>query len=137
MPTALASAYLSTTYKVDAERNAIALRVGQHNAALDRLLKRRGVRTWAFVTACNPGSARWPDWRNLPRRRRLERLARRLGYLTLSGAGVGDDLGWPAEPSVLILHIPRQRARRLGRLFGQNAIVVGRRGGRPELVWCW
>jgi hypothetical protein len=134
--TALASAYLSTTYRVDTARGAVALRVGQHNAALERLLKRRGVRTWAFVTACNPRSAHLPRWRNLLRQHRLQTLARRLGYHMLPGAGVGEDPAWPSEPSFLILSIPRQRARRLARLFGQNAIVAGRRGAPPELVWC-
>ena len=135
MPIALASAYLSTTYRVDTPRGSIGLRVGRHNTALDRLLKQRGVRTWAFVTACNPRSQRLPHWRNLLRQRRLQSVCARLGYAILAGAGAGDDPGWPPEPSLLVLGIHRQRARRLARLFGQNAIVAGRRGAAPELVW--
>jgi hypothetical protein len=138
VPAALfAAAYLSTTYWVEAPDNRpIALRVGQPSRALDRLLKRHGVRVWAFVTACNPRSRRLADWCNLARQRRLQALSGRLGFAALPGAGVGDDPAWPAEPSLLIVDIGRARARRLARLFGQNAIVVGRRGGPPELVWC-
>jgi hypothetical protein len=132
----LATAYLSTTYRVDAPGGSIALRVGQHSDALDRLLKRRGLRTWAFVTACNPYSRRLPGWRNLARQRRLHTLSGRLGFAALPGAGVGDDAAWSPEPSLLIVGIGRQRARRLARLFGQNAIVAGRHGRAPELVWC-
>ena len=137
MPAALlVPAYLSTTYRVDAPTGPIALRVGQRSAALDRLLKRRGLRVWAFVTACNPHSRRLPGWRNLARRRRLQALSGRLGLAALPGAGVGDDTEWPPEPSLLIMGIDRARACRLARLLGQNAIVAGRRGRAPELVWC-
>ena len=136
MPTALATAYLSTTYRVDTPGGAIALRIGQRSAALDRLLQQRGIRTWAFVTACNPHSARLPSWRNLARQRRLKALSRRLGRSTLPGASVGDDPTWPPEASILVLGVSPERARRVGRIFGQNAIVTGRRGALPELVWC-
>jgi hypothetical protein len=132
----LARAYLSTTYRVDAPAGLIELRIGRASGALDRFLRQRGVRTWAFVTACNPYSLRLPDWRNLARQRRLRALCRRLGFSALPGAGIGDSPGWPAEPSLLVLGITRARARRLGRLFGQNAIVAGRCGRAPELVWC-
>jgi Protein of unknown function (DUF3293) len=132
----LAAAYLSTTYRIDAPSGPIALRVGEGSGALDRLLKRRGVRIWAFVTACNPQSRRLPGWGNLARQRRLQALTRRLAFQTLPGAGVGDNPAWPAEPSLLIAGIRRARACRLARLFGQNAIVAGRRGKPPELVWC-
>ena len=40
---ALAAAYLATTYRVDAPRGPIALRIGERSAALDGLLKRRGA----------------------------------------------------------------------------------------------
>ncbi len=137
MPAALlVPAYLSTTYRVDAPAGPLALRVGQRSAALDRLLRHRGLRAWAFVSACNPRSRRLPGWRNLARQRRLQALSTRLGLAALSGAGVGDDAAWPPEPSLLLMGIGRARACRLARLFGQNAIVAGRRGRPPELVWC-
>lgn len=132
----LAPAYLATTYRIDAPEGPIALRVGERSGALDRLLKRRSLRSWAFITACNPHSRRLPDWRNLARQRRLLALACRLGFGVLPGAGVGDGRGWPPEPSLLVLGISRARARRLGRQFDQNAIVAGRCGRAPELVWC-
>jgi len=132
----LTAAYLSTTYRVDAPTGPVPLRVGRGSRALDRLLQRRGWRTWAFVTACNPRSHRLPGWRNLARQRRLRTLVEQLRYPFLSGAGVGDDSGWPPEPSLLIVGISRARACRLARLFGQNAIVVGRRARAAELVWC-
>lgn len=137
MPAAiLAAAYLTTTYRVDAPAGPIALRVGQGSRALDGLLRRRGRRTWAFVTACNPRSRRLPGWRNLERQRRLRTLVRQLRFPVLPGTGIGDDRLWPPEPSLLILGISRVRACRLAGLFGQNAIVVGRRARAAELAWC-
>ena len=83
----LTAAYLSTTYRVDAPCGPIALRVGQRSRALDGILRRRGRRTWAFITACNPRSQRLPGWRNLARQRRLQALVEQLGYSTLAGSG--------------------------------------------------
>jgi len=37
---------------------------------------------------------------------------------------------------VLALGVSRARAERLGREFGQAAVVWGRVGGKAELVWC-
>jgi hypothetical protein len=133
---ALTAAYLATTYRVDAPRGPIALRIGERSAALDGLLKRRGACAWAFVTACNPCSRRLPAWRNRVCQCRLEALVQTWGYATLPGEGVGDDPAWVPERSVLILGIGRSRACRLARLFDQHAIVAGRRGGVPDLVWC-
>jgi hypothetical protein len=132
----LSAAYQATTYRVDLPGGSLALRVGVRNAALERLLKKRAVRAWAFVTACNPRSTLLPAWRNRVRQHRLATLCRALGHSTLPGAGVGDDPAWVPEPSVLILGIGRRRACRLARLFDQHAIVAGQRGGVPELVWC-
>jgi uncharacterized protein DUF3293 len=132
----LRAAYLSTTYRVDAPSGPIALRVGEGNRSLDGLLRGIGRNTWAFVTACNPRSHPLPGWRNGARQRRLRALVQRLRYPALPGAGIGDDPDWPLEPSLLIIGIGRARACRLARLFGQNAIVAGRRGCAAELVWC-
>jgi hypothetical protein len=132
----LAAAYLSTTYRVDGPKGPVPLRVGRGSRALDRLLQRRGRRTWAFVTACNPRSRRLPGWRNLARQRRLRALVEQLRHPFLPGAGVGDDSAWPPEASLLIMGISRARACRLARSFGQNAIVVGRRARAAELAWC-
>jgi hypothetical protein len=113
-------------------RGPIVLRVGQRNASLERLLHRRHARMWAFVTAWNPRSHRLSLWRNAARQRRLERLCTD----TVPGVGVGDDLAWPPEPSLLALGMAPGTAARLARMFGQNAILAGTRGRPARLVWC-
>jgi hypothetical protein len=105
--------------------------VGQRNRPLERLLHRQHRRDWAFLTAWNPRSRRLPRWRNERRQRALARLL----PLALLGAGVAADGRW-AEESLLAFGVPPGRARRLARQFGQNAVVVGRRGVPARLLWC-
>lgn len=130
----LEGAYRATTYRVAAGRVRIDLRIGQRAAALDRLLHRAGIRECALLTACNPASRPLPAWRNRVRQVRLWRLLRGA-RLRLPALGVPDRGGWAPEASVLAGPLPRGRARRLGRRFGQNAVVAARRGRPCVLVW--
>jgi len=132
------AAYLATTYRVLGPRSAIDLRIGRRAPALDRLLHALGIREWAFVSACNPASRALPRWRNRIRQTRLHRsLLSLLGQagVVLPGLGVPDAPDWRPEPSFLAMPVGRGRARRLGRQFGQHAVVAGRRGRRATLVW--
>jgi len=61
---------------------------------------------------------------------------KRRGYTTFPGEGSGDDGQWPPERSLLILGILRDDAIRLGRDFGQRAVVYGEQGGRALLLPC-
>jgi len=134
---ALEAAYRRTLYRVAVPgRGPLDLRVGRRSRRLDRLLAALGCRDWAFVTAWNPGSRSLPAWRNALRSRRLARALERLGYCTLLGLGVADDDRWRSEVSLLVVGMPAARALRIARLFGQNAIVAGRRGGDARLLWC-
>ena len=132
----LAAAYLATSYCVDAPAGQIWLRVGKRSRNLDRWLRRQNARSWAFITAYNPASRRLPRWRNQGRQRCLHYHIDTLGFIAWPGAGVGDDPTWEPEPSFLVVGIPIDEARRIARRFGQNAIVAGRIGGAPQLVWC-
>jgi len=132
----LESAYLATTYRVEAQRGSIDLRVGQHCAALDRLLQRCEAKTWAFVSATNPRSMPMPAWRNRDHHLKLVQAVRAAGYPLLEGAGLPADTHWDPEPGLLIIGISRDAAGELGKRFGQLAILVGCRGGMPELLWC-
>jgi len=129
-------AYLGTTYHVAAPSGPIALRIGIGSRHLDRALSLHRARHWAFITACNPRSRVLPRWHNALRQRRLHALVTQLGYLAWPGAGIGESPYWQPEPSLLVVGIPVAAAVRLGRQFRQNAIVAGRRGRAPELVWC-
>lgn len=132
----LRAAYEATAYWVEAgPQRRFAIRVGARSADVDALLAAAGVETWAFVTAANPRSVRLSAAENA---RRMGGLGARLGEhgrAFLPGEGVGDEPGWPAEPSVLVLGIDETAAVALAREFDQHALVVGRRGEPARLVW--
>jgi hypothetical protein len=132
----LHSAYLRTTYWVEARPAPIALRVGERSRALDRVLAQHRVCSWAFVTAWNPKSQVLTPWRNAARDAQLRQTLARDRFRWLPALGEGDDPGWTPEPSVLVLGMSVPDAVSLGRRLKQNAVVTGKLGGRATLVWC-
>jgi Protein of unknown function (DUF3293) len=129
-------AYRATDYVVDATGGAIALRVGEHSPALNRLLKESGADQAVFITAWNPQSMRLAAEENGSRQSELVREVRGRGYAVIGGRGVGTGGGWPAEDSVLVVGMEAEEARELGRRFGQLAVVFARVGRMVELLWC-
>ena len=132
----LAQAYEATTYRVKIPEGDILIRIGVANPELDLLLNQYGVYSWAFITAWNPASVPLSLLQN--RQRHAEMIAhlhcRNVPYL--DGIGVGDDTDWPPEQSALTFGLNREEARKVGALFGQNAVVYGEYNGCPELLWC-
>jgi hypothetical protein len=136
MEPTLLDAYRRTAFIAYTSMGRVVLRIGKPSADLDALLSSTGVATWAYITACNPGSVRVTDGQNLARQRELEQVITARGCVSYRGDGIGDDGDWPAEPSLLILGIARDEAVQLGRRFGQLAVVCGERGHEVELVVC-
>jgi hypothetical protein len=132
----LERAYLATTYRVHEPEGSIDLRIGQASAPLDRLLDRNKAPTWAFVSAANPGSVMLAPADNSRRHAALVEAVQFGGFCFIEATGIPADASWPPEPNLLIFGISRSAARLLGRRFGQLAVLAGRRGGVPELVWC-
>jgi hypothetical protein len=133
---ALAQAYRATTYRVYVARRArIDLHPGRRCIALDRLLARIGARHWAFITAWNPRSRSLPGWRNAKRQRDLLARLRTAGLQALPAAGIPATGNWSAEESLFVPGLAPGAARTLARVFGQNAILAGRRGGPARLIW--
>ncbi|MGH8791905.1 MAG: DUF3293 domain-containing protein [Stackebrandtia sp.] len=135
-PDGLAEAYRHTTYRATAPHGTIDIRVGARCHALDDLLVRRRMRAWGFLTAWNPGSRELSLSENRRRNLMLEDRLRDLGALTLPSLGIGDDQTWTPEESVLALGLDPEASVRIGREFQQNAVVAGRLGEAPELLWC-
>ena len=132
----LMSAYRQTSFFADTPRGRFCLRVGSRHADLDAWLVADGVRCWAYVTACNPGSVPLSDTDNRRRQEDLERVVVDMGHRFCRGEGIGDDRRWPPEQSLLMLGIARAETIALGRRFGQHAIVYGEVGGEAQLLRC-
>ena len=144
--------YLRTTYRVTEVDPAIDIRIGEPCAALDALVEKHASgeagghtstfhvhpspsRSWAFVTAWNPGSKKLDDAENRHRQVQLEAEVKEGGYVFYRGAGVPDEKNWQPEESILILGIERSDASDLGKKYGQAAIVVGTMNTQPELLF--
>ena len=132
----LLEAYRKTAFNVDTPKGRLSLRIDEHCLALDDVLTDQGVSTWAYVTAFNPGSTRLRDAENAARQHELESTIANLGIPSFPGEGIDDNGQWPPEPSFLILGIGRGDAVRLGRQYGQFAVVFGELGRPAELVRC-
>jgi hypothetical protein len=100
------------------------------------VLRRRGVREWAFITAFNSHSTPIALPENERRQAALVEMVSRAGYECLTGRGVAEGGGW-SEESVLVFGLARDEARRIACEFGQDAILVGACGQPAELLWCW
>jgi hypothetical protein len=125
------AAYRAAHYRVFADPPFV-LRVGERSAELDALLTSHAADTWAFVTACNPGSVPLSAEVNAERMSHLREV---LGKFTIYPGESSDSTGEWVEPSVLVVGISRTEAVGVANTFGQNAILAGERGGAVELVW--
>jgi len=67
-------------------------------------------------------------------RGQLDGLNETAKYRIFQGEGRDPEGKWKAEPSVLIMGIPRAEAEALGRRLEQNAIVFIEKTKAPELV---
>ncbi len=129
------AAYLDTDYVVQYRGGEFDLRIGVCSVAADRLLCARRRRHAVFVTADNPFSRPVPDLLNRGARLRLRHWLRRRGIDVVPGLGRARRGGWPPEHSVLAIGADAAMARRLCRLWRQNAVVLVTRHRAPELVW--
>lgn len=56
----LVEAYGATTFAAKLPDGEIGIRIGQRHLRLDVLRKEQCAGTWAYITACNPGSVNLP-----------------------------------------------------------------------------
>lgn len=132
MDEALLADYRASTYLVCMDRlqwSAIVL-----DQPLAPVLQRQvGARSWAFITAWNPGSVHRDEDENADAQRRLlaalERLAPRP--MILPAVGVGASCWY--EPSLFVAGADFAAFDALGREHGQNAYLRGDGAGPATL----
>ncbi len=118
-------AYLETDYWVERvpAAESFALRVGEPCEPMKQFAVPNRASGAAFITAYNPLGIATDERANQQEQAalaaRLEGCARNV----LPGEGRGRIGDWPAEPSWLALGIDFDDACRVGREFGQNAII--------------
>lgn len=129
----LRDAYLETLYEV--KYLDLQLRIGEENWHLEEFLIDNNVFSWAFISAWNPFSQPLSPSENENRHSKLVDFAKKKHWVFAEGFGVPQNEDWQAEKSLLLLDISRIEAINLGKRFDQNAIVIGRLGKAPELIF--
>jgi Protein of unknown function (DUF3293) len=129
----LRKAYLQTAYVVRAPQGVHALRIGATHPAFDAEVEAAGARSWAVVTAWNPGSLPRTAEENVLAQGELLRVTALLGLVVWAAEGKADGGGW-REESVCILDVEAAAAVALGRQFGQLAVVVGQVSSAAQLL---
>lgn len=125
---ALLAKYLATTYQAELPEGPLRIRIGGPPPEL--------AVSWAFITAENPGSHELEPEENRKRSAQLAGQLNASGWIWHRGRGIPDQPGWTAENSFLVLGISGEEAVRIGRRFGQKAIVAGRPGEPARLLEC-
>jgi hypothetical protein len=129
------AAYRATLYRVRTGSLAFDLRVDVASAPLAALMRRHGVTTAAYLTACNPYSVRTPDAANRTANEELRSALVRADAFIFEGEAIDPTGVWPAEPSFLALGLALATARELGMRFRQNAMLFADDDAVPRLVW--
>ncbi len=129
----LLKAYLNADYCI--VKPSLKLKVGEISSELDVFLMDNNAFYWAFITAWNPHTQILKEEENEKRHLDLMQTLFEGRYTFCEGYGESQDDRWPYEKSLMILDITKSDAMRLGRRFGQNAILYGALKSPAELVW--
>ncbi len=129
----LREAYLATLYEV--KHLGLQLRIEEENWDLEEFLIDNNAFSWAFISAWNPFSKPLSLSENEIRHSKLKNFAKNKQWVFTEGFGVPQNKEWKAEKSLFILDISKIEAIHLGKDFDQNAIVIGRLGKAPELLF--
>ena len=129
----LIEAYRATDYHVDAE-TPFVLTVGQASPALGQLYSKHRCQCAAYVTASNPFSQVTNDADNQRRHAELVEELKNRSLHFVEGMGRDSRGQWPGEASCLVLGLSLEAAKKLGRHYGQNALVWCGPDTVPQLV---
>jgi len=110
------------------------LNIGQFSDQLMQLLSFHKVTTAAFLTAYNPFSKQLSRDENSTRQSNLLKEMQSRGINFLQGLGQHPDQKWEGEPSLLILGIAFEAAKKLARTYEQNAFVWCDESCIPKLI---
>jgi N-formylglutamate amidohydrolase len=133
MDNELIAAYQDAEYVVVSDVEFV-MSVDQYCSTLKLLMVDNNSRQAAFITAFNPFSKMLDGNQNQRRHQRLIRDITELGLTFIEGIGRDKSGEWPGETSLLILGISLLEAQRLGRRYGQNAVIFIAEDAVPRLV---
>jgi hypothetical protein len=127
-------AYRASDYRIGYTDQAIVLSPGLRSAQMAQLFVSHGVNCGAFITAFNPQGAQRSTAENEQAHQRLLTYIESQGLKCLEGEGSEAVTDWLAEKSCFALGLGRSEAMKIGRFYGQDAIVWVGENAVPELV---
>ncbi|MCX8211932.1 MAG: DUF3293 domain-containing protein [Lewinella sp.] len=127
----LHAAYLTTKYTC----GRYALKIGRSHPDFDDFLVREDFSTYVFITAWNPRSKALSEAENLARGQKLQLRLKELGLVFMPAAAHDPSEKWAVEKGVFIFNAGTEVVLKLATIWEQNAVVIGVRGGIPELRW--
>lgn len=128
-------AYKATTYRVYLPGGGLDLRIGQASEKLCIWLKGEGATTYAIISGFNPNNCLATAEQNAEYQSELECVLIEGNYEPYTGENIPDVANAPLEETCFVADIELDDAVALAEEFGQNAIVFGRVGDAPGLVW--
>ena len=131
----LAHAFARTEYRIRHDSGPAVVRIGERlPAGLQRACRGRA---WAILTAFNPGAQLAEPQTNARSDRALVRRLRALRpAMLLRSVHRDPQRRWPDESGWWLCPIALEQACRIGREYGQLAVVAGGPGGRAEIFEC-
>ena len=129
----LIQAYRETHYRVEG-MEPFTLMVGQVSAEVLKAFAKRGLKSCAFVTACNPYSIALKPEENTILERKLNLHLTAQGLSHTPGEGVHPSNGWPGERISLVWGVSEKNALKIVKAFQQNAFIWVGEVGVPELI---
>ena len=126
-------AYEDTDFIVNSTTQCI-LKIGQASGKLKQLFNTNEVSTAAFITAYNPISQQLSQDENFERQANLVKEIKSRGLNLIPGLGQDSNHKWEGEPSVLVLGIAFEAAKKLTRTYEQNAFVWCEEACTPQLI---
>ena len=132
----LEAAYLATEFEVEFPSGSVKFKIGASSPPLLEMLAKAQFSSWGLITPFNPDSVVLSVEEN---RARLDKFCQELASLqVVCYVAYGHDPTgeWLAERGYLIGNLKLDDYRMLGIKWGQAAVVVGKDGGVPQLIWC-
>ncbi len=123
----LMEAFTEASYFVRIANNWVKLKIGQ---PCPEVAKAAEFKTWAIITAYNPGGTQVSDDDNRKQHQFLDEETQCFER-RLEAYGTGE--GWPKEHGFFLVGISRDQAISIAKKYGQAAFVFGT--DVPELIW--
>jgi hypothetical protein len=127
-------AYRASDYRIDFSGRTIVLQPGLRSTQVAQLFALHAVTCGSFITAYNPQGAQRSTAENEQAHQQLLTHIESQGLKFLEGEGSEAGTDWPAEKSCFALCLGRSEAMKIGRFYGQDAIVWVGENAVPELV---